>query len=133
MENRKLPALLALAGIVIAVIVFFFVANDDTADQESEHDPVHGDVFPVVERETREPKKDKPQKREQPSCPSSVEIKDGAPVGGVQEVEVITGDEIRITSTDRCSRRGPPPRVRRLSGRRAGGERLVSSTPTSRA
>jgi hypothetical protein len=104
MENRKIPALIALAGIVIAVVVFLFVANDDTADQETEttapaeteatapaDDPEGSDVGNEDE---------KPEKPAEPKVPE-LEIRGGAPVGGPLEVEVTEGDELRIDiSTD---------------------------------
>ena len=105
MENRKIPALIALAGIVIAVIVVLFVANDDTADQgtettapaetqatEPEDEP--GDTGGDDEKQ----KPDNPEKPEEPAVPQ-LEIRDGAPVGGPLEVEVTEGDELRIDIT----------------------------------
>jgi hypothetical protein len=100
MENRKIPALIALAGIVIAVIVFLFVANDDTADQESETTPsVETSAAPTDNGE--KPGSDKPQKPEEPEEPEvpQLEIRDGAPVGGPLEVDVTVGDELRIDIT----------------------------------
>ena len=102
MENRKIPALIALAGIVIAVVVFLFVADDDTADQESEttqqtetetvpEDPGNGQDEP--EKEPKEP-----QEPAEPQAPK-LEIRDGAPVGGPLEVEVTVGEELRIDIT----------------------------------
>jgi hypothetical protein len=100
MENRRIPALIALAGIVIAVIVFLFVANDDTADQESETTPsLETSTAPTDNGE--KPDSDKPQKPEEPEEPEvpQLEIQDGAPVGGPLEVEVTVGDELRIDIT----------------------------------
>jgi hypothetical protein len=99
MENRKIPALIALAGIVIAVVVFLFVADDDTADQESEktqqaetqtvpEDPADGEDKPG-----KEPKE--PQEPPEPQVPQ-LEIRDGAPVEGPLELEVTVGEELRI-------------------------------------
>ena len=100
MENRKIPALIALAGIVIAVIVFFFVANDDTADQESETTQTAATQAPPegTGNDEEEPDKEKPEKPAEPEVPQ-LEIQDGAPVGGVLEVEVTAGDELRIDIT----------------------------------
>ncbi len=101
MENRKIPALIALAGVVIAIIVFFFVANDDTADQESETTQT-AETSATTSEDTgddeEEPEKEKPEKPAEPEVPQ-LEIKDGAPVGGVLEVEVTVGDELRIDVT----------------------------------
>ena len=96
MENRKIPALIALAGIVIAIVVVLFVVSDDTADEESET------TSPVATTpaEPEEPKADdkKQQKPAEPEVPQ-LEIRDDAPVGGPLEVEVTAGDELRIDIT----------------------------------
>ena len=101
MENRKIPALIALAGVVTAIIVFFFVANDDTADQESETTQT-AETSATTSKDTgddeKEPDSDKPEKPAEPEIPQ-LEIQDGAPVGGVLEVEVTAGDELRIDIT----------------------------------
>jgi hypothetical protein len=98
MENRKIPALIALAGIVIAVIVFLFVANDDTADQESETTPQAETTAPEDTGDEEEPEKEKPDKPAEPEVPQ-LEIQNGEPVGGVLELEVTAGDELRIDIT----------------------------------
>ncbi|MDX6588464.1 MAG: hypothetical protein QOI31_2937 [Solirubrobacterales bacterium] len=94
MENRKLPALIAIAGIIIAVIVFFFVANDDTADQESETtQTAETSTTPEDTGDDKEdPDKEKPAEPEVPV----IEIEGGQPVGGVAEFEVVEGDNIRF-------------------------------------
>jgi len=103
MENRKIPALIALAGVVIAVVVFLFVANDDTADQETEtttpaetHATEPADA--PDDSEGGDKKKPKPEKPEEPAVPE-LEIRGGAPVGGPLEVEVTEGEELRIDVT----------------------------------
>ncbi len=100
MENRKIPALIALAGIVIAVIVFLFIANDDTADQESETTPQAETTSTNSEDtgEDEQPAKEKPEKPAEPEVPQ-LEIQNGEPVGGVLELEVTAGDELRIDIT----------------------------------
>ena len=97
MENRKIPALIALAGVVIAIIVFFFVANDDTADQESETtQTAETSTTPEdTDDDKEEPDSDKPEKPAEPEVPV-IEIQGGQPVGGVAEFEVIEGDNIRF-------------------------------------
>ena len=96
MENRKIPALIALAGVVIAIIVFFFVANDDTADQESETtQTAETSTTPEDTDDKEEPDSDKPEKPAEPEVPV-IEIQGGQPVGGVAEFEVIEGDSIRF-------------------------------------
>ena len=95
MENRKIPALLALAGVVIAVVVFFFVANDDTADQESETTQTATSTTTDDTGDDEEPDKEKPEKQAEPEVPV-IEIEGGQPVGGVAEFEVVEGDNIRF-------------------------------------
>ena len=100
MENRKLPALIAFAGIVIAVAVWLFVANDDTADQESE--TTQAAATTTTEDEPADkPQKKEPDKPEEPAEPEvpAIEIQNGEPVGGVQEIEVTEGDELRVDIT----------------------------------
>ena len=94
MENRKIPALIALAGVVIAVIVFLFVADDDTADQQSE-------TTQQAETSGTPPGDEDEEKPEEPAEPEvpQLEIRDGAPVGGPLEFEVTAGDELRIDIT----------------------------------
>lgn len=100
MENRKLPALIAVAGIVIAVAVWLFIASDDTADQESEPTQAAETTTPVDEGQDK-PEKDKPEKPEKPaeSAVPEIEIQNGEPVGGVAEIEVTEGDELRVNIT----------------------------------
>ena len=93
MENRKLPALIAVAGIVIAVAVWLFVASDDTADRESETtQAAETTTEPVDDGQ------DKPEKDKEPAVPAvpEIEIQNGEPVGGVAEIEVTEGDELRV-------------------------------------
>src|SRR3712207_1226102 len=97
MENRKIPALLALAGVVIAVAVFLFVANDDTADQPSE--TTQAETTPAAEDEPADkPEKDAPAEPEEAAEPQVpvIEIEAGEPVGGVAEFEVTEGDNIKF-------------------------------------
>jgi hypothetical protein len=99
MENRKIPALIALAGIVIAIVVVLFVVSDDTADQESETtSPVATTPAEPDEPKADDKKQQKPEKPAEPEVPQ-LEIRDGAPVGGPLEVEVTAGDELRIDIT----------------------------------
>ena len=96
MENRKVPALLALVGVVVAVVVFLFVADDDTADRESET------TTPQAQQDPADPQdkggKADPPKPPEPEVPE-LEIRQGEPVGGPLEVEVTEGEELRIDIT----------------------------------
>jgi hypothetical protein len=100
MENRRVPALIALAGVVIAVVVFFFVANDDTADQESETTEQAQTATPSEAKGEGQGdgKPQKPEKPERPAEPEvpEIQIEGGEPVGGVQEIEVTSGEDLRI-------------------------------------
>ncbi len=95
MSSRKLPALLALAGVVLA-IALFLVLKDDTADEDSTvagapTESATGDAEQTDE-EKKKPEKSKPKPPEVPV----IEIKGGQPVGGVRELEVAKGNEIRF-------------------------------------
>jgi heme/copper-type cytochrome/quinol oxidase subunit 2 len=94
MSSRRLPALLTLAGVVLAVVLFL-VLKDDTADEDSTvasapTESATGDA----EQSNAEKKQEKP-KPKPPEVPV-IEIKGGQPVGGVKELEVAKGDEIRF-------------------------------------
>ena len=95
MESRKVPALLALVGIVVAVGLFL-VLKDDTADDDTTVPPPQQSATGEGPGEGKnagsKPERDKPAKPEVPV----IEIKDGQPVGGVQELEFKKGDEVRI-------------------------------------
>lgn len=95
MENRKVPALIALAGIVIAVVVVLFIANDDTADQESETTTPAASTTSTTADDTGDEKPEKPAKPAEPDIPV-IEIQDGQPVGGVAEFDVTAGDSINF-------------------------------------
>ena len=93
MENRTVPALIALAGVLIAIAVYFFVLNDDTADGPTETSP----SAQTGQAEPPGPQggSGKPDEPEEPEVPL-IEIADGEPVGGVKEIEITEGEEIRI-------------------------------------
>ncbi len=96
-----MPALIALTGIVVAIVVFLFVANDDTADQESETTQQAETNPPMDDEPEKDQEKDpdrQPQDTAEPEVPR-IEIRNGEPVGGVQEIEVTEGDELRIDIT----------------------------------
>ena len=95
MSSRRLPALLALAGVVLAVVLFL-VLKDDTDDEDSTvasapTESATGDAEQSNEAK-QEPEKSKPKPPEVPV----IEVKGGQPVGGVTELEVAKGDEIRF-------------------------------------
>jgi hypothetical protein len=93
MDSRRVPALIALGGVVVAVGLFLLL-KDDTADETSTVPPTNNAANPGSEGgEGRKP--DKPEKPPEPELPL-VEIKDGKPVGGVQELEFKSGEEARF-------------------------------------
>ena len=93
MDSRRVPALIALVGVVVAVGLFLLL-KDDTADETSTVPPANNAANPGSEGgEGRKP--DKPEKPPEPELPV-VEVKDGKPVGGVQELEFESGEEARF-------------------------------------
>jgi hypothetical protein len=70
LTSRTIPALLAVGGLVVAVVLFV-VLKDDSSDDETAA-PASPPAAPVIE------------------------IEDGQPVGGVQEIEVQKGGSIRF-------------------------------------
>jgi len=90
MEDRKIPALIALAGVVIAVVVFFFVAGGDTADEDSE--------TTSAQQAPAEPEPDEGSEPDKPEKPE-IEVEGGEPVGGPLELEVTQGDDFGVLVT----------------------------------
>lgn len=92
MESRRVPALFALVGVIVAVVLFL-VLKDDTADEDTTlPPPPQQSATGEGERNTQKPEKRKPAEPEVPL----IEIKDGQPVGGVQELEFKVGEEVQI-------------------------------------
>ena len=101
MDSPKLPALLALVGVVVAVGLFL-VLKDDTADEDSVTNLVPAqDAGPGPADDGRQG--GEPPKPEEPELPL-VEVQGGKPVGGVQELEFKSGDsavfEVRSDEAD---------------------------------
>jgi hypothetical protein len=95
MDSRRVPALIALVGVVVAVGLFL-VLKDDTADEDSVTTPppaqTAGDGSGSGGQAQNPDREPKPEKPEVPV----IEIEGGQPVGGVTELEVAKGDEIRF-------------------------------------
>lgn len=101
MENRKIPALIALAGVIVVIVVFFAFGDDDTSENtELSGQPETSATESVANGDEDKPEKPK-KKADKPAEPEvpSIEIEDGEPVGGVQEIEVTRGDELRVNIT----------------------------------
>jgi hypothetical protein len=95
MESRRVPALIALVGVVVAVGLFL-VLKDDTADEDSVTTPPAQTASDGSGSDDQEQKPEQEPKPEEPDVPV-IEIKGGQPVGGVAEFEVAKGDDIRFT------------------------------------
>ena len=100
MENRKIPALIAIAAVVIAIVVFFAFGDDDTAEQDTEITQQGQTAAPSDDPDGGGSAggNDEPSEPKEPVEPevSQIEIRGGEPVGGVQEIEVTEGDELRV-------------------------------------
>ena len=97
MESRRLPALIALSACVVAVALFLRAQGrhrrrglDGAHDDARARPPTRARPSGGDEQEP-----DEAEAARSRTCPS-IEIKDGQPVGGVQELEVAKGDEIRF-------------------------------------
>jgi hypothetical protein len=91
MESRRVPALFALVGVVLAVALFLLL-KDDTADDEATVPPTTTAASSATGADDEGGKPDRPPKPPKPEAPV-VEIRDGQPVGGVQELEFANGEE----------------------------------------
>ncbi len=90
MQSRKLGATVAVVGLVVAVVLFFVLRDDDGDTSES--------TVALSTATTQEQSgggETKPEPADQEEIPRIV-IKDGQPVGGVQELEFDKGDAIRF-------------------------------------
>ncbi|MDQ3571972.1 MAG: hypothetical protein M3383_03825 [Actinomycetota bacterium] len=89
MDSRKLPALFALVGVAVAVVLFLLL-KDDTADKDTE---LSRKAAPQGQQAGLKAPADEPK------IPM-IEIKDGEPVGGVQKLEFPSGQKavFEITS-----------------------------------
>ena len=88
MDSRRVPALIALVGVIVAVGLFLLL-KDDTADEDSVTTP------PAQTASEGSGSGGQEQKPGEPEIPV-IEIKGGQPVGGVAELEVAKGDDIRF-------------------------------------
>lgn len=106
MENRKIPALIAVVGVVVAVALFF-VLQDNTADQDTElDDPGNEQAGAPADDEPagggnqgsggNQGGPDEPSEPKKPDAPT-IEIKGGQPVKGLQGLEFTEGEAIRFT------------------------------------
>ena len=91
MNSGRAPALFALAGVVIAVLLFFLL-KDDTADEDTTVPTGTPAVQDDGAKADGTEKSDKPEKPEVPV----IEVNGGKPVGGVQELEFKSGEEARF-------------------------------------
>ena len=94
MDSRRVPALIALVGVVVAIALFLLL-KDDTADEDSVTTPPAQIASDGSGSDDQEQNPDKEPKPDKPELPL-VEIEGGAPVGGVQELEFESGEEARF-------------------------------------
>ena len=99
MNSSKLPVLFGLVGVVVAVALFL-VLKDDTADEDATLPPQsqpapntgsQGDGAQEPEQQQQQ----QPEPSEQGGVPV-IQIVNGKPDGGVLELEVKKGDDIRF-------------------------------------
>ena len=88
--------MIAILGLVLAVGLFIVLSGDDSDDAPSTtttstqaQEPADGG------QPTDEPKEPKPNPEPKPEVPV-IEVKDGKPVGGVLELSVDKGEDIRF-------------------------------------
>lgn len=98
MQSRKLPALIAVFGVVLAVALFLLL-KDDTAEKDTE---IGGNQAAQPPDPKPDDKGDEPKPEPRPEEPEipQIEIKDGQPFGGVQQIEVMSGETgaLEVTS-----------------------------------
>jgi hypothetical protein len=90
--------LIGLAAVAAAVVLFVVLSGDDDSDEPA--------TTPAAATTTTEPGTDgdaaeRPDKREKPEKPpepqvATIVVRDGEPVGGVQELTFSKGDDIRF-------------------------------------
>lgn len=91
MSSRTIPALLALGGVVLAVVLFVLLKDDDS-ENETTTTPASP---PAQQAGGAKDEQGGSKEPEEPEIPL-IEIKDGQPVGGVQELEVEKGGTIHF-------------------------------------
>jgi FtsP/CotA-like multicopper oxidase with cupredoxin domain len=87
MQSRRLSVGLAVAGIAVAVGLFIVLSDDDGSDSGS------------TTTATRTTTTGGPPKTTTTQAPPRIVFRNGAPVGGVQEIEVEKGDPVRTDVT----------------------------------
>jgi FtsP/CotA-like multicopper oxidase with cupredoxin domain len=86
MQSRKLSIGLAVAGVAVAVVLFIVLSGGDESDSDSTTATARNTTTTTGGTTTV------------PKAPRVV-FRNGAPVGGVQEIEVDKGDPVRIDVT----------------------------------
>jgi FtsP/CotA-like multicopper oxidase with cupredoxin domain len=88
MQSRKLSIGLAVAGVAVAVVLFIVLSGGDESDSDSTTATARNTTTTTGGTTTTTV----------PKAPRVV-FRNGAPVGGVQEIEVDKGDPVRIDVT----------------------------------
>ena len=94
MNSRKLPALLAVGGLILAVGLFL-VLKDDTADEDSTVPQAPTESATGDAEQGNKPKRQKPKPEPKPELPI-LEVKGGKPVGGPADLKFTSGETARF-------------------------------------
>ena len=100
MESRRSGIIVAALGLVLVVVLFVVLSggDDDSGTPAGSGDsaaaPTGGYGSPPPQADPQ-PKPDKPDKPDEPEVPT-VEVRDGEPVGGVQELEFQSGSQAQF-------------------------------------
>jgi len=86
MQSRAIGAVVAIA-LVIAAVVLFVVLRDDAGD-----DAATTATTTTTQAEKQEKKRSKPEETK----PTTIVVKGGQPVGGIQDLEFTSGEEIQF-------------------------------------
>lgn len=94
MQSRWRMIAVAGAGVIVAVALFLVLRNG--GDSDSTTTSAATSEAPAKKTPQKAPPKEKPKPE---AGTTTIEFKNGAPVGGMQEIEVASGDEIRMQVT----------------------------------
>jgi hypothetical protein len=88
MQSRAISAVVVVA-LVAAAVVLFVVLSDDDGDSDQAASGTTTTATTTTTKETKEKPKPKPEV-------TTILVKGGEPVGGVQELTYTAGDEVRF-------------------------------------
>ena len=94
---QRTPALIGVAALVVIVALFIVLSGGDDTDETTTSVPTTTAAeSTTAESTTKETTKEEPTTPEPEPEVATIVIKDGQPVGGVQELGFTEGDEIRF-------------------------------------